>query len=131
MQIALYKGSGTLFDKIIRIVTRSKYSHCELVMDGICYSSSIRDGGVRMKAILLEEDKWDVLDIDGNRAKAVTWYLSNVNKKYDWLGAITSVLPITLNFKNKFFCSEALAYMLGLPTPQKQTPESIFKIYSK
>ena len=47
VQLALYKGRGTLFNALIRWWTRSPYSHCELVINGTCYSSSIRDGGVR------------------------------------------------------------------------------------
>lgn len=30
--LALYKGRGTLFNRLVRLWTRSKYSHCELVL---------------------------------------------------------------------------------------------------
>ena len=39
--LALYKGRGTLFNRLIRLWTRSKYSHCELVLsDGRWLSAS-------------------------------------------------------------------------------------------
>jgi len=93
MQIALYKAPGTIFDKLIRFVTRSQYSHCELVIDGLCYSSSPRDRGVRMKHIDLTEDKWDVFEIEGDKVWALDWFINNVNKPYDWVGAVLSVVP--------------------------------------
>ena len=53
MQIAFYNGykSKTLWDWIVCIISRSKYSHCELIQDNLSYSSSNRDGGVRFKRI--------------------------------------------------------------------------------
>ncbi|OBX04200.1 enoyl-CoA hydratase, partial [Gallibacterium salpingitidis] len=61
--LALYKGKRSgkslyahwcrLCDLLIRKCTRGKYSHCEIAVkkDGFyeCYSSSVRDGGVRKK----------------------------------------------------------------------------------
>ena len=131
MKLALYKGKGTIYDKIIRIVTRSKYSHCELVIDDVCYSSSPRDGGVRMKVIDLDPDKWDLFDVPGDTNIAITWFINNVGKKYDWPGAITQVLPFHLNLSSRFFCSEACQHMLGVENPKSQTPESLARLYRK
>lgn len=125
MKLALYKGSGNFYDKLIRTVTRSKYSHCELVIDGLCYSSSPRDGGVRMKYIDLTDGKWDVIDVPGEQIWALDWFINNIGRKYDWLGAITSVLPFSLGSKDKFFCSEACAIMMGLDNPQHRKPHTL------
>jgi len=89
MQLALYKGEGDFYDKLIRFVTNSPYSHCELVIDGLCYSSSARDGGVRMKQIYLNPDKWDLYPVTADKLWALDWFINNVGKKYDWIGAIT------------------------------------------
>jgi hypothetical protein len=54
VKIALYKGKKTITDKLISWWDRGLYSHVELVFsDGLCASSSPRDGGVRMKPIEL------------------------------------------------------------------------------
>lgn len=132
MKLAMYKGKGNFYDMLIRIVTNSQYSHCELVIDGICYSSSPRDGGVRMKYIYLD-DNWDSFNLleEYTQEKALDWFVKNVSKKYDWFGAITSILPFSINASNKFFCSEACATMLGLPKPRKHTPQSLLDYFSK
>jgi uncharacterized protein YycO len=125
MKLALYKGRGNIYDRIIRLATCSKYSHCELVIDDVCYSSSPRDGGVRMKGINVYTNDWDVIDVPGDKIYALKWFVAHVGKKYDYLGAISSILPINLDKQNKFFCSEAIAYMLQLPYPRKHTPNTL------
>ena len=45
VQLALYKARGNWINRFIRWWTSSQYSHCELVINGTCYSSSVRDGG--------------------------------------------------------------------------------------
>lgn len=132
MKLAMYKGKGTFYDKLIRIVTNSNYSHCELVIDGICYSSSPRDRGVRMKYITLDTN-WDVFDLPCtyNQVYALEMFTKHVGKKYDWIGAITSILPIQLNMSNRFFCSEICASMLGMSKPRSHTPQSVLDSISK
>ena len=78
--LALYHGhrGGTgwrvwaarFTDGLTRILTRGRYSHCELAVrlpetaEYECYSASIRDGGVRMKTMPLPADKWDLIPLD-------------------------------------------------------------------
>ena len=72
--LALYKGhrggSGwrvwcaRATDWLTRILTRGQYSHAEIAYGPVegggydCISSSVRDGGVRAKTMLLPADKW-------------------------------------------------------------------------
>ncbi|HHE9974536.1 TPA: enoyl-CoA hydratase, partial [Haemophilus influenzae] len=89
--LALYKGKKTgknpnallarLSDWLTRKLTKGVYSHCEIaVMKEVfvsghhyetevmyeCYSSSIRDGGVRCKQIdVYDREKWDLIPLDG------------------------------------------------------------------
>lgn len=81
--LALYKGSGgSLYDRLtdwlIRKITKGKYSHCEIAVKKEtnftdrydceeyyeCYSSSVRDGGVRKKVIHLDDGKWDLIKLN-------------------------------------------------------------------
>ena len=59
VQLAMYKAPGNWLNAAIRWWTGSQYSHCELVVRGTCYSSTIRDGGVRAKVMALPSDRWD------------------------------------------------------------------------
>ena len=65
--LAFYKGNDKLLDKIITWTSRGIYSHVEIVVDNISYSSSGRDGGVRRKALgFMSYDnpsKWDIFEL--------------------------------------------------------------------
>lgn len=117
MRIAFYKAkNGTWQDKSISLVTGSQYSHCELVFsDGMCASSSARDGGVRMKHIDLGE-KWDVYTLLGKYDEDVIryWFETHKDNKYNWLGAIGSVVDVDIGNEDKKFCSYCCALMVGI-----------------
>ncbi|UXN35517.1 enoyl-CoA hydratase [Avibacterium paragallinarum] len=129
--LALYKGNRSgkgfavlkakLGDWLTRKLTKGQYSHCEIavarrewlsshhydheiVYD--CYSSSIRDGGVRCKQIDLDNGKWDLIPLYGvDEAKVKGYFWQTKDKKYDWLEALGIVL-FTPQARDKFFCSE-------------------------
>ena len=81
-KIAFYKGPPTpLWRKVghyaIRLWTWSRWSHAELVIDGVCWSASARDGGVRQKQIDLTSGRWDVFELDLSEeevARALAWF---------------------------------------------------------
>lgn len=131
MQLALYKAKGTLVDRLIRLVTNSKYSHCELVINGFCCSSSIRDGGVRAKKIYLDQTKWDVLEIEGDDAAAWDWFALHAKEGYDWLGAFRFALPFLRHRKGKWFCSEACSAALRIPQPESFSPKTLADRFQK
>ena len=80
VQLAIYKASGNWLNRLIRWWTGSQYSHCELVIRGTCYSSSIRDGGCsgRQTPLALPAHSWDVIDLPGRtstpRSSGLTWH---------------------------------------------------------
>lgn len=128
MKIAFYKGKGDWSDKIIRFVTRSPYSHCELVSDGIWYSTSPRDLRVRAKEIVPNPLSWDYVEVKGNKARVITLYLETKGAKYDWLGIIfAQLLPFGLHSKKRWFCSEWCAAALELKEPHKYSPALLYK----
>lgn len=116
-KIAFYKAKyGNWLDKTISIATLSKYSHCEIVFpDGMCASSSPRDGGVRFKRIDLD-DHWDVytLNMVLDSQKINYWFYIHQGEKYDWLGAAGSAVRLDLSSDNKKYCSQACSIVLGL-----------------
>ena len=139
--LALYKGRrdgawyrpgvaiARLSDWIIRTLTGSPYSHCELAVpcaDGQydCYSSSIRDGGVRFKTMPLPPEKWDLIPVDVNPEQVYEALAATFGAKYDWLGA-TGVIARWRHDKRKWFCSEWCAWTLGLSNPERFCPGSL------
>ena len=129
MQLAFYKAPGTWMDKAVRLFTGSDYSHVELVINGTCCSASIRDGGVRVKQIDLASGNWDVIDIQGDEAKAWEWFADHLGEKYDWLGVWRFAVPFLSHRGNQWFCSEAVAAALGLDEPEVYNPGMLAEEY--
>lgn len=126
VQIAFYKAPGTLVDKAVRVVTRSKYSHCELIINGTACSSSVREGGVRFKSIALDPTRWDVANIQGvDLPYAWKWFCDHHGQGYDYLGVTRFVLPFIPSRPNLWFCSEACAAALQLPDPHLWAPKHL------
>ena len=108
--LAFYKYKGDWTDKVIRWYTHSPYSHTEMVIDGVWYSSSPRDGKVRRKVIIPKEGHWDFIEIPCSLAqknKMKAFFESQMDKRYDLLGiALSQVIPLNIQDPNKWFCSE-------------------------
>ncbi|MBS7660567.1 hypothetical protein I0D00_01195 [Pseudomonas lalucatii] len=123
--LALYKGRGRLFNRLIRLWTRSRYSHCELVMpDGRWLSASAMDGGVRAKRIELDLAHWDLIPLPwANTHQIQALFQRHQGKGYDWLGILASqLLPLAVNNQRRMFCSEFCAAGLGFPDAQRYSP---------
>lgn len=136
MQLAMYKGPpSSICHKLAHwltcLFTISRYSHCELVIDGRCFSSSARDGGVRSKQIDLESGHWDLFPIDGDEAKVRAWFRQHDGQKYDWRGVFAFMGPDLrlvrwwLDDAGRWFCSEACAAALGLHSPETYDPQEL------
>ncbi|HAQ86500.1 MAG TPA: hypothetical protein DCR78_08670 [Pseudomonas sp.] len=126
VKLALYKGKGQVGNAFIRFWTGSIYSHCELVVDGWCYSSSVMDQGVRRKLVgdgdgrmSLSPDKWDLVPLPWADAdRIVEYFAATDGDRYGWLSLLWSQL-FNLNRQSERaqFCSEWCGGALGLPSP--------------
>jgi len=118
MKVAFYKAfqpKATFLDKIIAIFSFGRYSHVELVFpNGDCFSISPRDNGGRFKKISLNEEQWEIIELDSVvdarmlRARAKKF----VGFKYDYIGAIFSIMPFCIQKNKRIFCSEVVANLL-------------------
>jgi hypothetical protein len=134
MYLAFYKGRGRLFDRAIRMFTRGPYSHVELVMkeptegaEFTGFSASGRDGGVRIKTISYEIDKWDFVEIPW--ANSLAWLKAKryLDQPYDYLGIFLSqLLPLRRHLRGAWFCSELCAFAIGFDAPQIYSPNSFY-----
>lgn len=125
--LALYKGSGLIGNALIRRWSGSPYSHCELVVDGFCYSSSLMDGGVRAKRIDLKPEHWDLIELPDHLTQRVLRHFAVTNgERYGWLDLLRSQLFNTGSDEpGAAFCSEWCAAALGVPTPTIYNPHAL------
>lgn len=110
--LAVYKGPAEglrskIFHWGVCTWTRSKYSHCEIVIGDWCYSSSSRDGGVRKKQIDLTSGKWDLIPLPNLDVNFVLEFYENTkDHRYDYFGLGWFVTRISRHSVNAWFCSE-------------------------
>ena len=123
MRLAMYKGKGTFFDKLVRLRTGSIYSHSELVLDGRAYSSSIRDKGVRAKIINFNPESWDFFKVvDPSKSeKMLALFAGTQGQAYDWKGIlIGQMFGTRAQDDDKAYCSEWCGAVFGLVQPSPE-----------
>ena len=127
MKLAMYKGRGKIGNSIIRWWTKSKYSHCEIVIDGYCYSSSLMDGGTRKKMITLDSSKWDLIDLsEFSQSRVLEYFAKTEGNKYGWLDLLVNQLFNKSDNRSKSeFCSEWVSAALGIPDPVIYSPKTL------
>ena len=142
IKLAFFKDRDNLLDDIIKLWTKSKYSHIEIIIKDKWISSSPIDGGVHILELHeLDHNKYNYIevDVDGRKFKKVQKYIeSQKDAKYDKWGIFFGVLFNSgLEDKNKLFCSEMITKILqifeveevsGL-APHKITPGDLAKIF--
>jgi len=133
-QLAFYKGPPTddlahiLGHYGIRVWTWSRWSHAELVIDGLCWSSSARDGGVRSKVIDLASGRWDVVEIDipdWQLQRALEWFLLHDGDGYDYLNIGRFVLPPLGQDRSRWICFESIGAALGFAGAHRLTANDL------
>ena len=130
VKLALRKNDTRLASRAIQWWTNSIYSHCELVVNGVSYSSSAMDGGVRGKVIAMDSDKWDFIELPLVTAESVIDYFKLTDDyKYGWGGLITSQLfNLNRTDKEATFCSQWCAAAIGLPNAASYSPASLAEL---
>lgn len=127
MKLALYKAKGKIGNAGIRWWTNSKYSHCELVINGFCYSSSVQDKGVRKKFIDLDPANWDFVELPwADEQKALNYFEETDAFTYGWLSLLWSqMFNRNVPDKGSQFCSEWVANAIGLPNAVSYSPRTL------
>jgi hypothetical protein len=145
VRIAFYRADrGTWIDRLIGSYDRGPYSHVELVFsNGVCFSSSYRDGGTRFKQIDLDDGKWDVFDLprvsDSDEDDLWLWCRDQAGVKYDLIGVLAFKLPFRQDGR-RWFCSEVCSTGLiregamargvgpGRVIPHRTTPNGLARV---
>ena len=122
VKVAFYKGQGNWKHKIIRWWTKSPYSHVELIMPDNYTWASISPllTATVSKRIKTDFDleNWDFVSLEINEIQheiIQDFFEETKGCKYDWIGMICSqLLPFHIKRKNKWYCSEWIAYALRI-----------------
>jgi hypothetical protein len=138
VRLAVYKGKGLIGNALIRWWKKTKYSHCELVIDSptatlgdiqIGYSASLMDGGVRAKAIEFEPDHWDFIELPwADPDSVIAHYEKTKSNFYGIIDLFWGQFFNRPSDKGGDFCSEWCAAALGIPSPHVHDPASLFEI---
>lgn len=128
--LALRKNDDRITARAIQWWTNSIYSHCELIVGDLCYSSSPMDGGVRAKTITMTSDKWDFIELRWAHAEAIQQYFKDTDHhKYGWGGLVTSQLfNLNRSSDKSQFCSQWCAAAAGLPNAASYGPASLAEL---
>lgn len=139
MLVALYIGNhrrdtlavraGWALTRLVQKGEFSRVTHCEAVLeqwpDGTVDlgSSSLRDGGVRIKSgVRLDPASWWLVDVtQWDDGAAWRWFRAHDGAPYDRRGAVATVLP-GRHQDGEFFCNEAVGAAVGLRAPNTFTP---------
>jgi len=122
IKVAFYKAKGDYVNKIVRWWTKSKYSHAELVMpDNLTWIGISPFKGSTLKARqkkYYSDLEWDFIELEVTKEQLKVineFYESTKGCSYDWIGMLLSqCLPFNIKQKQKWYCSEWIAYALRI-----------------
>ncbi len=122
INIAFFRGHGGFVNKVVRWWTKSVYSHAELVMaDGCTWIgiSPFKTSKLSARCDFEHDPKdWDFVSIKVTQEQLDIineFFNSTEGCCYDWVGMILSqILPYHIKRKNKWYCSEWIAYALRI-----------------
>ncbi|MDO8771913.1 MAG: hypothetical protein Q7K57_25010 [Burkholderiaceae bacterium] len=116
---------------LVRLVQSGPFkqvTHVEALLKGDNYkavtigSSSLRDGGVRIKDTDLTPGHWIAVDVPGwNAMDAHFWFISHAAAPYDWRGAMATILFWMRDVPYEWFCNESVGAPF-IQTPDQYTP---------
>lgn len=128
--LAAYKDKTRFFDRLIQYRTKSIYSHCELVIDNICYSSSYMDKGVRAKNININNSyKWDLYPIPwADKVSILSHFEETKHYKYSVFDIVfNQIVNLGFDEPKAIFCSAWCMDALGVNNPNDYTPAEVVK----
>lgn len=146
--LAFYKGrkrdnpDTSFFDRLICLVTQHRFSHVELVFRyhpetniGVSWTSSPRDGGVRMANIKFNPNHWELFEYTGDLPLEMKenpvgyvndWFIPKAGMKYDWVGAVGTIIRFIKQVEDRYFCSEIVSEFFRYTKPSTYTPKKLF-----
>jgi len=120
--IAFYKGEGNILNKIVRGWTKSIYSHAELILDDnttwISISPKLCSEIESTTPTEVDKNSWDIISLEVTEEQhkvILDFFDETCGCGYDWIGMLCSqFLPFRIKTKNRWYCSEWIAYALRI-----------------
>lgn len=116
-----FAKDGLILGTGIKLWTLGKYSHCELIIDGVSMSAGGMENSVRSKIIDYNKNpkKWDLYEVavpEGGIDKIKKFFSETDKLKYDYKGIALSQFLWFFNKhdKDRYFCSEWCLTALNL-----------------
>jgi hypothetical protein len=141
VEVLFYKADkGAWDDKLIACWTRGKYSHTELKIGNICYTSYPNKGVVR-RNLNVTERLYEIIELEiaeNDINKIIDFYNQTQGNKYDWFGILGFIFPLQ-DRSDRWFCSEWVTKALQLAgveklwllEPSKTSPNKLYKTLIK
>ena len=134
IKIAFYKGKGDFLNGVVRWWTKSAYSHAELVLpDGYTWigiSPFLKSKVDKRIKIELNPHEWDFVTIGVSEEQIsiiMEFFEDTRGQGYDWIGMLASqFLPFRIKHRNRWYCSEWIAYALTLANVIKWEKTTVF-----
>jgi len=122
IKVAFYKGKGNWKNKVIRWWTKSPFSHVELVLPDektwISISPFLTSKVAARNKEQVTLDNWQFVEIQVTEQQVEVikeFYEFTEGCGYDWIGMLFSqFLPFHIKRRNKWYCSEWIAYALRI-----------------
>lgn len=134
LQVAFYKAKyGDWLDRVIDSCSGfGGHSHVELVFDdGVCFSSSGRDGGVRFKTIDIHSGHWDIVPLpavtDAQEAVMRAAARAQLGLPYNFNACLGFILPFVPRNPNARMCSEVCSDVLIAGGAMARTPKPTWR----
>lgn len=114
VSIVFYKGNGNFRDRLIRVWTKSPYSHTEFGRSDGFYHSNDRFTLVsRLDSLEISQEEWEVFEITLPSEIVKRIERRQIRKNgttYDWVGILFSQLfRLGWHDKKRWFCSKSNA----------------------
>lgn len=103
-----FSTTSGVFSRLIRWVTWSDYSHVDFVLEDGTLLGSDSNGGVKIREHDPSKKSKDFV-VDAPYS-VVERAMTQLGKKYDWKGIVGMGLRKRIESKNKWFCSELIAW---------------------
>lgn len=121
VQLAFFKAMyGSILSKTIKVVTRSIYSHVEIIIDDTWYGSNIdllgTSGITKLVKPKIDPKEWKIITVkvtDKQYKELKEDANSLVGSGYAFMAALQSQFSIfSVNISKEFFCSQFVSYLL-------------------
>lgn len=112
LKIAFYKNDNSFMHRMIRFLTKSPFSHCELVFsDDWCFGADPEEGTRFITySNLYDEAIWCLMDLpwisEENEKRIHAFCEQEDDLEYDWSGVVLGRINPLHNHRSKWFCSE-------------------------